>query len=162
MRIRHLFISPGHNYFGHHGLAPGEHGISEVRRIECVAGSGIRGDRFFGYKPDYKGQITFFAWEDFVALRRELGLPDAHPSALRRNVITEDLDLPSLVGRSFVLGDVEFLGVEECRPCYWMDAALGPGAEAWLKGRGGLRAKILGNGTLEPGEVAWVEPAAIG
>jgi len=44
---------------------------------------------------------------------------------------------------------VSFVGVEECRPCYWMDRALGPAAEAWLKGRGGLRARITSNGFLK-------------
>ena len=43
---------------------------------------------------------------------------------------------------------MRFRGVEECRPCYWMDQAIAPGAEAWLKGKGGLRAKILSDGWL--------------
>ena len=66
MCIRHLFISPGHNYFGHHEQPPGQHPVLERDEIECVAGQGIRGDRFFGYQEDYKGQITFFAGEVFA------------------------------------------------------------------------------------------------
>ena len=31
----------------------------EVPVIECVAGGGIRGDRYFNFKDDYKGQIRF-------------------------------------------------------------------------------------------------------
>jgi MOSC domain-containing protein YiiM len=38
--------------------------------------------------------------------------------------------------------------MEECRPCYWMDRAFAPGAYEFLKGRGGLRAKILCDGML--------------
>jgi len=38
--------------------------------------------------------------------------------------------------------------MEECRPCYWMDRAIAPGAHEFLKGRGGLRAKILTDGQL--------------
>jgi len=38
--------------------------------------------------------------------------------------------------------------MEECRPCYWMDRAIAPGAEQFLKGRGGLRARIFSNGEL--------------
>jgi len=38
--------------------------------------------------------------------------------------------------------------MEECKPCYWMDFAIGPGAEAWLQGRAGLRARILTDGVL--------------
>lgn len=149
MCIRHLFISPGHNYFGHHEQPPGQHPVLERDEIECVAGRGIRGDRFFDYKENYKGQITFFAWEIFEQLRRELGLPDAHPSGTRRNVITVGLDLNSLIGREFEIQGVRFFGVEECRPCYWMNNAFRhEQAEAWLKGNGGLRARILTDGLL--------------
>ena len=54
----------------------------------------------------------------------------------------------SLVGCEFTIQGATFLGSEECRPCYWMDAAFGPGAEAFLKGRGGLRARIVSDGVL--------------
>lgn len=148
MRIRHLFISEDHNFFGHHGQPAGEHRIVEVERIECVAGAGIQGDRFFNYRPDYKGQITFFEWEVFQALQNELSLPDATVGSLRRNVITEGVALDQFIGAEFSLQGVSFVGVEECRPCYWMDRALGAGAETWLKGRGGLRARIVAGGSL--------------
>ena len=149
MCIRHLFISPGHNYFGHHEQPPGQHPVLERDEIECVAGQGIRGDRFFDYQEDYKGQITFFAWEVFAQLRRELALADAHPSGTRRNVITEGLDLNALIGREFEIQGIRFVGVEECRPCYWMNNAFRhEQAESWLKGKGGLRARILTDGVL--------------
>ena len=148
IHVEHLFISPGHNFFGHHGEVAGEHEILKVDEIECVAGRGIRGDRFFDYKENYKGQITFFATEVFESLRIELNLPAAHPSATRRNVITRGIDLNTLAGIEFEIQGVRFAGVEECRPCYWMNSSLGPGAEAWLQGRGGLRARILTDGVL--------------
>jgi MOSC domain-containing protein YiiM len=143
-----LFISPGHNYFGHHGQPPGEYPLLEVNQVECVAGRGLRGDRFFDYKDDYKGQITFFAWEVLEELWRELGVQGRSPGASRRNVITEGVDLNTLIGVRFEIQGVRFLGTEECRPCGWMDQAFKPGAEKWLKGRGGLRARILTEGTL--------------
>jgi MOSC domain-containing protein YiiM len=147
-RIEHLFISPGHNFFGHHGGPAGEHAIVAVEEVECVSGRGLRGDRFLDYKPDYKGQITFFAMEVFEALRGTVGRPDTPPSAVRRNVLTWGLELNTLIGREFAVQGVRFLGVEECKPCYWMDQAVAPGAEEWLRGRGGLRAKILSDGWL--------------
>lgn len=146
--IRHIFVSPGHNYFGHHGQPAGTHPIVEVEAVDCVAGRGLRGDRFFDHKPDYKGQLTLFAWEVFEALRRELQRPDLAPGALRRNVFVAGLDLPALIGRRFTLQGVELEGVEDCRPCYWMDQAIGAGAEAWMQGRGGLRCRILSDGML--------------
>ena len=146
--IHRLALSRGHNFFGHHGGPAGDHSLEFVEALECVAGHGIRGDRFFDYRDSYKGQITFFSLEVFDALRRELGLPAARPEATRRNVFTRGLDLNSLVGQEFELQGVRFLGTEQCRPCYWMDQALGPGADAWLHGRGGLRARILTDGWL--------------
>ncbi len=148
MRIRHLFLSAGHNFFGHHGRPPGEHPMIETDRLECVAGRGIRGDRFFDYKPDYKGQITFFSWEVLDAMARELHGAVRDPAAPRRNVIIENADLQQLIDREFELQGVRFLGIEECRPCYWMNQAIHPEAESWLKGRGGLRARILTSGPL--------------
>ena len=150
IRVRHLFISPGHNYVGHHGQAAGQHPIIEVDRVECVAGQGLRGDRFFAHKPDFKGQITFFAHEVFEQLRVELGLPpEMTVAGTRRNVITEGADLATCIGGEFELQGVRFLGTEECRPCYWMnDAFRHAEAEAWLAGRGGLRARILSDGIL--------------
>ncbi len=148
MRVENLFISPGHNFFGHHGQPAGEHSIVAVEHIECVAGRGIRGDRFFDFKEDYKGQITFFAMEVLEALRRELHLPDAQPQATRRNVFVRGVDLRTLISREFVVQGLRFAGIEECKPCHWMNSALGLGAEEWLKGRAGLRCRILSNGKL--------------
>jgi MOSC domain-containing protein YiiM len=148
MNIRHIYISPGHNFFGRHGLPVGEHPIVERDEVECVAGGGIRGDRFFNFKPDYKGQITFFAWETYDSLCCELKVHDKHPGVFRRNVIVEGADLPSLIGKEFEVQGVRFLGTGESSPCHWMNHAFAPGAEHLMRGRGGLRAKILTDGIL--------------
>jgi MOSC domain-containing protein YiiM len=63
-------------------------------------------------------------------------------------VITQGVDLNEWIGEEFEVKGVRFLGMEECRPCYWMDGAFAPGAQEFLKGRGGLRAKILTDGKL--------------
>ncbi len=148
MEILHLYISPGHNFRGHHGGVPGAHAVCEVDEIHCVAGRGIEGDRYFDHQPDFKGQITFFADEAYRALCEQFGRSDRPPSVFRRNVITRGADLNSLVGREFEIQGVRFLGVEPCKPCYWMDQAFCPGAEAALQNRGGLRARILSDGVL--------------
>jgi MOSC domain-containing protein YiiM len=148
MTISHLYISPGHNFFGHHGQEPGTNPNSEVRQIECVTGRGIVGDRFFDYQDDYKGQITFFSMEVFRDVCGKLGVQGLSPSVVRRNVMTEGVDLNDLIGRRFSVQGVEFEGICECKPCYWMDRVIAAGAEELLNGRGGLRAKILTSGTL--------------
>jgi len=148
MKICQLFISPGHNFFGHRGQPPGKHPLIEVQEIECVTGRGIRGDRFFDFQKDYKGQITFFAQEVFVALCSSLNVMGKSPSLARRNVLVEGVNLNALVGKDFELQGVKFCGTAECSPCYWMDQMYGPGAEHFLQGRGGLRARILMDGIL--------------
>ena len=57
IRVCHLFTSPGHNFVGHHGGPPGKNPILEADRIECVAGHGIRGDRYFDFKENYKSKF---------------------------------------------------------------------------------------------------------
>jgi len=127
--ISHLFISAGHNYFGRHEKPPGEHPIIEVERIQCVTAKGIAGDRFFGFKKQYKGQITFFEEEVYQDLCLRFGVRDRSPEAFRRNVITRGVRLNELIGKEFELQGIRFFGNEECRPCYWMDLAFAPGAE---------------------------------
>ena len=146
--IRHLYISPGHNFFGHHGKEPSNHPIQEVDQIDCVVGEGIKGDRFFGFRENYKGQITFFAEEVYDELCAKLGIWDRPPGVFRRNVITRGVALNDLIGHTFEVQGLQFFGREESRPCYWMDRAFGPGAEAALKGNGGLRASIVRGGVL--------------
>jgi MOSC domain-containing protein YiiM len=147
IQVRQLSISPGHNFFGHHGQPPGKHPVIEVERVDCVAGRGIRGDRFFDFKENQ--QITFFSLEVFEILRRDLNLPQALPCATRRNVFLTGADLNRFIGTEFEIQGVRFAGTEECRPCHWMNTAVGPGAEEWLRGRGGLRARILSDGPLQ-------------
>jgi MOSC domain-containing protein YiiM len=148
MEICHLFISAGHNFVGHHGREPDMYPMIEVTEIECVAGRGIRGDRYFDFKDDYKGQITFFSLEVFGELCGAMRLHDCSPALARRNVITQGVDLNKLIGMEFEIQGVRFFGVEECRPCYWMDRAFAAGTQEFLKGRGGLRARILTDGVM--------------
>lgn len=148
VEICHLYVSRGHNFVGHHGREPDEYPMVEVRAIECVAGRGIRGDRYFDFKDDYKGQITFFSLEVFDELCGGLQVHRAVPSAVRRNVFTRNVDLNELIDQDFEIQGVRFHGTQECRPCYWMNRAIAPSAEEFLKGRGGLRARILTDGEL--------------
>src|SRR6266700_5435674 len=141
VEICHLYISSGHNFVGHHGREPDEFPMIEVASIDCVAGRGLRGDRYFDFQENYKGQITFFSLEVFDELCDALQLPHDCPGAVRRNVFTRNVDLNELIGQDFEVQGVRFHGTQECRPCYWMNRAIAPGAEEFLKGRGGLRAK---------------------
>ena len=148
MCLRHLFISPNHNFFSHHEQPPSQHPVLERDELECVAGRGISGDRFFGYTENYKGQITFFQDEVYQSLCEQFNVRNKPPSVFRRNVITCGVDLDSLIGREFEVQGVRFFGAESCAPCHWMDQAFCADAEAAMLERGGLRARILNDGIL--------------
>ena len=42
--IHHLYISPGHNYFGNKGETPGLHPTYDVAAVAVKAGAGLVGD----------------------------------------------------------------------------------------------------------------------
>jgi molybdopterin-guanine dinucleotide biosynthesis protein A len=146
-----IWISEGNDFRGRHGKGRLNHEIRSVSEVECVAGMGLRGDRYFGFKEDFKGQVTFFDAAAVVAVREEFGQPDLSSSVFRRNLIVSGIQLQDWVGKRFRFQGVEFEGTEECKPCYWMDDVAAPGTEEFLKKhfRGGLRAKILTSGNLK-------------
>lgn len=151
LAVKHLYVSPSHDFKGRHGQEREANEVRDEEEIELVAGSGIVGDRYFNFKENFKGQITFFdeaVWED---VRETFDLPNLAASAFRRNVVVSGVDLNELIGQHFSLGDLEFTGSEEAKPCYWMDQACKPGVEEFLRGKGGLRCRILKGGKLAKG-----------
>ncbi len=149
MLVEAIYISPSHNYFGRHGEPAGDAPIIRVRRVECLAGRGLAGDRFLDYRPDYKGQVTFFSREVYEDLCERFGVYGLDPSVFRRNFLVSGADLNALIGKRFALQGIGFEGTDEARPCHWMNQAFHEGAEEAMRGRGGLRARILDNGFLE-------------
>lgn len=145
-----IYISAGHDYWSKHGEGRLQSGITAPAEVECVAGAGLRGDRYFSYKPDYKGQVTFFSAEVVEEVRQHFKLPRLPASVFRRNLIVRGVDLGAWKGKRFRFQGVDFEGCQECKPCHWMDRVIAPGGEDFLKRgfRGGLRAKILSNGFL--------------
>jgi MOSC domain-containing protein YiiM len=151
VRVEKIYISPGHNFFGRKGLGPDNHPLLDVAEVRCVAGHGLEGDRFFNYKEDYNGQVTFFEIETWERLCTQTGVTDRSPGVFRRNIITRGVDLNTLVGREFEVQGVKFLATQPSTPCEWMNVAFAPGAEQMLAGKGGIRAKILTDGILKAG-----------
>ncbi|NNE06428.1 MAG: molybdenum cofactor biosysynthesis protein [Xanthomonadales bacterium] len=151
MDIQNIFVSSEHGFIGQDETAARSHRMQPVSSVECVAGKGLKGDRFFEYKDNYKGQVTFFSKEILEAVLEHTGAVECPPWAMRRNVMVSGIDLNTLIGREFEINGVRFAGTEECAPCQWMNRSIGDGAREFLKGNGGLRARILTNGTLSRG-----------
>lgn len=153
--LHHIFISPGHNYFGRPKDGVGPHPTLDVDVAQVVAGKGLIGDRYFGVAAHFNAQITFVAAEVFEALQSHLGIEGVSPILTRRNIVISGVPLNQLIGQEFEIvtqGEgVRFRGAKQCSPCAWMDAAIGTGAQKFLRGRGGLRAQALSDGQLRRG-----------
>lgn len=150
-QIEHIFISQDHNFVGHFNSEPGENPTIRKESVNLISGKGIEGDRYAIRESDHRKQITFFDMDVADKLSDHAGKP-IPPDSVRRNVFVRGLNLPELVGKRFVLQGIEFIGVDPCPPCQWMDVAVGPGTKELLEGTGGLRAKILNDGVLSVGE----------
>ncbi|MBK1875755.1 MOSC domain-containing protein [Pelagicoccus mobilis] len=150
--IHQIYISSGHDFKGRFEKGRLNNGVVRVDTVECVAGRGLVGDRYFDFKEDFKGQVSLISMEAIGAMEKDLDLSVEDVSSFRRNVLVSGVDLNALVGVDFKIGGVVLRGVEQCKPCFWMDEAIGEGACAALEGRGGLRCRILESGVLEVGE----------
>lgn len=145
-----IFISAGHDYWGRQGEGRMQHGIQSLDHVECVAGKGLMGDRYFNKHKDYKGQVTFFDAAVVEGIREQFKLPKLPASVFRRNLIVRGVDLSAWLGRRFRFQGITFEGSQECKPCHWMDRVISDGAEDYLKihFRGGLRARVIDDGVL--------------
>ena len=148
--LEHIYISPGHDYWRKPDAPAVWHGIRDVPEVECVPGKGLVGDRYFHGKAGKMGQVTFFDAATADAIREQFGLPDLAASVFRRNLIVRGVTLSELLNREFVFQGVTFEGVQECKPCVWMDRAVTQGVQAFMRDafRGGLRARIRTGGVL--------------
>ena len=151
IEIEEIMLSKGHDFKGRYGMERLDHGVERVDSVECVEGQGLRGDRFFGYKEDFKGQVTFIDRGTIEAVAERIQDSDLDPAVLRRNIIVSGVDLNELIGRTFEIDGVRFNGSEECSPCVWMNVSAGEGAMDTMVGRGGLRCRILNTGSLAKG-----------
>ncbi|NUQ81530.1 MAG: molybdenum cofactor biosysynthesis protein [Bacteroidetes bacterium] len=156
--IHHLFTSAGHAYFGNSTSEPGPHAMTSHPSVFLEVGKGIPGDRFYNRKPDYSGQVTLFSMEVYHELLVHLKLTDRSPEFFRRNVLISGVPLNELIGLEFEINGIRLSGSGHCTPCRWMDDGFAPGAWTFLKGRGGLRCRILSSGYLSTGPANLISP----
>jgi MOSC domain-containing protein YiiM len=156
MKIKALFISPKSKYYSgkiKDGIFKDAEDITPAS-IECHAGKGIVGDRFYDYKENYKGQISFISYELHLQLK-EFIKKDFSINLYRRNVFLEGGDpLKEFLGKRFQIGNAIFEGVEDCSPCKFMEQMIGEGALNWMNQNhsGGLRARIIQSGEIKIGD----------
>jgi MOSC domain-containing protein YiiM len=141
-RVEAIFVTPVH------GELP-----APVERVRALAGRGLEGNRYYwdgGDAPAGRA-VTLIAAEAVEALEREDGI-SLEPAATRRNVVTRGVDVNSLVGKRFRIGEVDCVGVELCEPCAHLESMTKPGVIKGLVHRCGLNADILSDGEISIGD----------
>jgi MOSC domain-containing protein YiiM len=111
-----------------------------------VEEAGVVGDYHHG-----RGNITLVEAEALAGLYRDTGI-ELSPAEVRRQLLTRGIRLNDLVGRRFMVGEVECLGVELCEPCSKLQRLTKPGVLKGLVHRGGLRADVVGAGRVAVGD----------
>jgi hypothetical protein len=156
-RIESIHLAPA-------ALAPA-HAVPETT---AVPGRGLLGDRY------ERGLGTFSTWpkdHELTLVEAEVleDLAQNHdvhfaPGETRRNLTTRNLRLNDLVGRRFRIGpDVECEGTRLCEPCDHLERVTArPNLCRLMKGRGGLRARILTAGTIRVGDAIRPMPTTDG
>ncbi|MEM9256762.1 MAG: MOSC domain-containing protein [Pseudomonadota bacterium] len=139
-------------YIAEKGLRP-----TSQKSVRVEAGKGIVGDRYYNgegtfsekLKGNRKSEITFVALEEIdlfnSTLHESLGYGD-----VRRNIVTQGILLQDLIGKEFLIGSAQFLGIEHCEPCAHLASTVNQNVLPHLA-HTGLRAAILVSGEIEVG-----------
>ena len=132
--------------------------MRRVDQVRAVPGLGLEGDRYYYQKGTFSKpgdpakELTLIEIEAIEQFERESGY-SLRDGAARRNLVTSGVSLNDLVGKTFSVGSVRLRGIRLCEPCQHLESLTAPGVLAGLRGRGGLRACILNEGILTPGDL---------
>ncbi len=132
--------------------------MQPVEAVRAVPGRGLEGDRYwkgegaFSRWPGPLREVTLIAAESLEAAEAEFDVA-VRAGEHRRNLVVRGVPLAELKKQAFFVGEVRLRGVRLCAPCQYLVRVTGQAAifDA-LVGRGGLRAEILGEGTLRVGD----------
>ncbi len=122
--------------------------IKEVKSIEVIAGKGIKGDRNFIDNNHKKKQLTLIESENIDYYNEKYSSNFSYLD-FRRNLITKNIKLNDLVGKTFLIGKIKVQGNDLCTPCKELEIKLG--AKNYLKEflrKGGLRCEIITSGFI--------------
>lgn len=135
-------------------------GVRPARREPLVARpsvriveSGLEGDR---RRRPGKRAVTLIQWEHFPVIAALCGQQTVKPGQLRRNIAVSGINLLGLRGREFKIGGAVLKGTGLCAPCSHMEAELGTGGYAAVRGHGGITAEVVKAGEVKLHDI--VEP----
>jgi len=127
-------------------IGPSE-ALAPVDSVAALAGKGLKGDRQFCEEGAAPGEALTLVEAEVL---EDVGLTGFQS---RRQVVVRGVRLNDLIGKRFLVGGVECLGVEICEPCLHLQSLTRPGLIKDMIHRGGLNADILTDGQISVGDV---------
>ena len=126
--------------------------IEKKESIEVVASKGIVGDRYFHDFNGDREQITLIESENIDYYNNTFNTKFTYLE-FRRNIVTKNIKLNDLVGKTIQVGNIKLKVNDLCRPCKNLQNRLGKDniIKEFLR-RGGLRCEILSSGTINVGD----------
>ena len=126
--------------------------IEKKETIEVVASKGIVGDRYFHDFNGDREQITLIESENIDYYNNTFSTKFTYLE-FRRNIVTKNIKLNDLVGKTIQVGEIKLKVNDLCRPCKDLQQRLGKSniIKEFLR-RGGLRCEILSSGNINIGD----------
>ena len=126
--------------------------VEKKESIEVVASKGIVGDRYFHDFNGDREQITLIESENIDYYNNTFNTKFTYVE-FRRNIITKNIKLNDLVGKTILVGNIKLKVNDLCKPCKNLQQRLGKSniIKEFLR-RGGLRCEILSSGTINVGD----------
>jgi len=132
--------------------------MQQMTTARAIPGRGLEGDRYASSVGTFTPRSGHGVGYDLTLIEAEvldeLTLTDGHRlgyAEARRNIVTRGIDLNTLIGQRFRVGDVECIGRRLCEPCAHLERLTHSGVLRKLIHRGGLRADILTAGNITVG-----------
>jgi MOSC domain-containing protein YiiM len=132
----------------------------ELDAVEARLEAGLTGDHA---RPGVRNarQVTLMQWEHLAVISSLMGRTADQPvlaQDLRRNIVVSGINLFSLKGRRFRIGQAIFETTGWCQPCARLENNLGPGTFQAVRGHGGITARVLQSGIIRLDDTVSVEP----
>jgi MOSC domain-containing protein YiiM len=139
-------------------LAPeGGAQMKGVQAATALEGCGLEDDRYCAGTGHWSRfgrvcEVTFIAAEDLDDIQRETSV-GVNNGEHRRNVVTRGISFKALRrGQRFRAGEVVFEYRGPRSVCRYIERLTEPGMTQALKGRGGICARVIENGTVQVGD----------
>ena len=131
----------------------------ELDAVEARREAGLTGDHS---RPGSRNarQVTLIQWEHLAVISALMGRPAEQPISapeLRRNIAVAGINLFSLKGRRFRIGQALLETTGWCQPCARLEERLGRGTFQAMRGHGGITARVIEGGIIRLEDAVSVE-----